>query len=278
MPRPEKVQAVAEIKERIEGAQAVFLAEYAGLSVKDQQTLRRELRANDAEFKVVKMTLARLAAAELKIDSLDELLLGPTGLAFADGDPVNAAKVLKEFAKGHDVLVIKGGLLGTDFLSPESISKLADIEPRGVLLAKLAGAMQAPMANLAGLMAALPRNTANAILQLLEKKQEAEPVAEPEEAPVEEASAEEVPVEDAPAPAPESDDAVEADSSDEATEPSDEVADDASDDGEKPQDDGDDDADETEDDSEAKVEASDDDSDETEDQADEASEDDAEEE
>ena len=276
MPRPEKVQAVAEIKERIEGAQAVFLAEYAGLSVKDQQTLRRELRANDAEFKVVKMTLARLAAAELKIDSLDELLWGPTGLAFADGDPVNAAKALKDFAKGHDVLVIKGGLLGTDFLSPESISKLADIEPRGVLLAKLAGAMQAPMANLAGLMAALPRNTANAILQLLEKKQEAEPVAEPEEAPAEEASAEEVPVEDAPAS--ESDDAVEADSSDEAAAASVEDADDASEDGDEPQGDAEDDADETKDDSEAKVEASDDDSDETEDQADEASEDDAEEE
>jgi len=277
MPRPEKVQAVAEIKERIEGAQAVFLAEYAGLSVKDQQTLRRELRANGAEFKVVKMTLARLAAAELKIDSLDELLLGPTGLAFADADPVNAAKVLKDFAKIHDVLVIKGGLLGADFLSPESISKLAEIEPREVLLAKLAGAMQAPMANLAGLMAALPRNTANAILQLLEKKQEAAPAAEPEEAPEEESSADEAPADEAPIA--EVDDSAEADASDEAPEASDDGVDDESDDGEKPDEDAsDDDAEETEDDSETKVEASDDDSDETEDQADEASEDDAEEE
>jgi large subunit ribosomal protein L10 len=277
MPRPEKVQAVAEIKERIEGSQAVFLAEYAGLSVKDQQILRRELRANGAEFKVVKMTLARLAAAELKIDSLDELLLGPTGLAFADGDPVNAAKALKDFAKTHDVLVIKGGLLGTDFLSPESISKLAEIEPREVLLAKLAGAMQAPMANLAGLMAALPRNTANAILQLLEKKQEAAPVAEPEEAPVEEAAAEEVPAEDAPVA--ETDESVEADSSDDAPEASEDGAAETSEDGDEPQEEAnDEDAEETEDDSEAKVEASDDDSDETEDQADEASEDDAEEE
>ena len=109
MPRPEKVQAVAEIKERIEGAQAVFLAEYAGLSVKEQQDLRRELRANGAEFKVVKMTLARRAADDLEIDTLDELLLGPTGLAFADGDPVGAAKVLKDFSKDHEVFVIKGG-------------------------------------------------------------------------------------------------------------------------------------------------------------------------
>ena len=172
MPRPEKVQAVADIKERIEGAQAVFLAEYAGLSVKDQQALRRELRANDAEFKVVKMTLARRAAGDLEIDSLDDLLLGPTGLAFADGDPVGAAKVLKDFAKSHDVFVIKGGLLGVDFLSPEKIAELADIEPREVLLAKIAGAMKAPMANLAGLLAALPRNPASVLQQLLEKKEQ----------------------------------------------------------------------------------------------------------
>lgn len=175
MPRPEKVQAVADIKERMEGAQAVFLAEYAGLSVKEQQTLRRELRANDAEFKVVKMTLARLAAADLDIDDLDELLLGPTGLTFADGDPVGAAKVLRDFAKDHEVLVIKGGLLGREFLTPERIAQLADIEPREVLLARIAGAFEAPMAKMAGLLAALPRNAATAMQQLLEKKQEESP-------------------------------------------------------------------------------------------------------
>jgi large subunit ribosomal protein L10 len=171
MPRPEKVQAVADIKKRIEGAQAVFLAEYAGLSVKDQQALRRSLRENGAEFKVVKMSMARLAAAELNIDTLDELLLGPTGLAFADGDPAGAAKVLKDFAKDHDTFVVKGGLLGHEFLPLEKIAELAELETREVLLAKLAGVMQAPMANLAGLLAALPRNTANALSQLLEKKE-----------------------------------------------------------------------------------------------------------
>jgi large subunit ribosomal protein L10 len=172
MPRPEKVQAVADIKERIEGAQAVFLAEYAGLSVQEQQTLRRELRANGAEFKVVKMTLARLAAADLDIEDLDELLLGPTGLTFADGDPVGAAKVLRDFAKGHEVLVIKGGLLGRGFLTPERVAELADIEPREVLLARIAGAFEAPMAKMAGLLAALPRNAVTVMQQLLEKKQE----------------------------------------------------------------------------------------------------------
>ncbi len=178
MPRPEKVQAVADIKERIEGARAVFLAEYAGLSVKEQQALRRSLRENGAEFKVVKMSMARLAVAELDIDTLDELLLGPTGLAFADGDPAGAAKALKDFAKSHDTFAVKGGLLGLEFLPPEKIAELAELEPRDVLLAKLAGVMQAPMANLAGLLAALPRNTASVLKQLLEIK-EAEDPSEP---------------------------------------------------------------------------------------------------
>ncbi len=175
MPRPEKVQAVADIKERMDGAQAVFLAEYAGLSVQEQQALRRDLRANGAEFKVVKMTLARLAASGLDIEDLDALLLGPTGLAFADGDPVSAARVLRDFAKGHEVFVIKGGLLGREFLTPERIAQLADIEPREVLLARIAGAFEAPMAKMAGLLAALPRNAATVMQQLLEKKQEESP-------------------------------------------------------------------------------------------------------
>jgi large subunit ribosomal protein L10 len=169
MPRPEKVQAVADIKERLDGAQAVFLAEYAGLSVKDQQKLRRELKANGAEMKVVKMTLARLAAEDL-VDELTELLLGPTSLTFADGDPAAAAKALSDFAKDHDVLIIKGGVLGSEFLTPERISALADLPSREVLLAQVAGAFASPMSQMAGLLAALPRNAATAFQQLLEKR------------------------------------------------------------------------------------------------------------
>ena len=171
MPRPEKVQAVADIKERLDGAQAVFLTEYAGLSVKDQQDLRRELKANEAEMKVVKMTLARLAADDLS-DELTELLFGPTSLTFADGDPAAAAKALKTFAKDHSVLVIKGGMLGSEFLSPERISALADLPARDVLLASMAGTFAAPMSQMAGLLAALPRNAATAFQQLLEKKEQ----------------------------------------------------------------------------------------------------------
>ena len=173
MPRPEKVQAVADIKERIQNARAVFLAEYAGLSVKQQQRLRRELKANGAEFKVVKMTLARRAAAELDIDSLDEHLLGPTGIAIADDDAVAAAKVIKDFAVANDVFRIKGGLLGLEFLSPERISELAEIEPRDVLLAKVAGLFAAPMSNIAGLLQAVQRDVVGLVQALSEKREEA---------------------------------------------------------------------------------------------------------
>lgn len=250
MPRPEKVQAVADIKERMDGAQAVFLAEYAGLSVQEQQALRRDLRANGAEFKVVKMTLARLAASGLDIEDLDALLLGPTGLAFADGDPVSAARVLRDFAKGHEVFVIKGGLLGREFLTPERIAQLADIEPREVLLARIAGAFEAPMAKMAGLLAALPRNAATVMQQLLEKKQEESPElpatsdqpeadASPDEEPADEAAPvvaeetveEETPADEAPeaeaAPeveeAPEADEAPVAEPEAQATESNDEA-------------------------------------------------------
>lgn len=180
MARPEKVQAVTDIKEQIEGSDAVFVAEYAGLSVKQQQALRRGLKDSDAEFKVVKMTLARRAADELELSELDEFLTGPTGLTFAN-DAVGAAKVLDAFARDNAGLVIKGGLLGRDILSAERVGQLAKIEPLEVLLAKIAGAMKAPMAKVAGVLAALPRNAASVFSQLLDKKEAAGPaeVAEP---------------------------------------------------------------------------------------------------
>ena len=169
MPRPEKVQAVADIKERLQEARAVFMAEYAGLTVKEQQGLRRALRAADSEFKIYKMTLARLAASELGRDDMLELLVGPTGMAFATGDAAATAKVLRDFSKDHARLIIKGATLGAELLAPERVGILADLEPREVLLAKIAGALQAPMAAMAGLMAALPRNLASMIKQLADK-------------------------------------------------------------------------------------------------------------
>ena len=100
MPRPEKVQAVADIKDKFESAQAVFLAEYAGLSVKEQQEMRRALRATDSQFKVVKMTLAKLAAEELGHSDLAEMLSGPTGLTFANNDAAATAKAAAGLRQG----------------------------------------------------------------------------------------------------------------------------------------------------------------------------------
>lgn len=193
MARPEKVEAVAEIKERIAGAEAVFVAEYAGLSVGEQQKLRRGLKAAEGEFKVVKMTLARRAVSELGHDDLLELLVGPTGLAFASGDAAAAAKALRDFSRDHQRFVIKGGLLGAEVLPPERVTELADIEPREVLLAKIAGAFQAPMAAMASLLAAMPRAMATMIQQLIDRGPEApeeQPAAaEPAEAPAVQAEA-----------------------------------------------------------------------------------------
>ena len=154
MPRPEKVQAVADIKERLENAQAVFLAEYAGLSVNEQQEMRRALRATEGQFKVVKMTLARLAAEELGHTDLVELLSGPTGLTFADHDAAATAKALRDFAKDHASLTIKGALLSGEVIPPEKVSELADLPSREVLLSQIAGAFEAPMVKLAGLLGA----------------------------------------------------------------------------------------------------------------------------
>lgn len=174
MPRPEKVQAVADIKESMENARAVFFTEYRGLTVKAVQQLRTDLRNSGAEYKVVKMTLAKLAAADAGFEGIDEYLVGPTALAFANSDAVATAKALKEFGKANDVFVLKAGLLAGDILAPEEISELAEIEPRDVLLAKIAGAGRAPMYAAAGMFASFTRNAATMFGQLLDKKESGE--------------------------------------------------------------------------------------------------------
>jgi large subunit ribosomal protein L10 len=178
MPRPEKVQAVADIKESMENAQAVFFTEYRGLTVKAVQDLRNDLRNSGAEYKVVKMTLAKLAAAEAGFEGIDEYLVGPTALAFANSDAVATAKALKDFGKAHEVFVLKAGLLAGDILAPEEVSKLAEIEPREVLLAKIAGAGRAPMYAAAGMFASFTRNAATMFGQLLDKKESGESIVE----------------------------------------------------------------------------------------------------
>ncbi len=174
MPRPEKVQAVEEIRERLENSEATFLTEYRGLSVGEQQELRRGLREAGADYKVVKMSLARRAAEELGLDEFSESMVGPTALAFAGSDPIPVAKALKEFAKAHENLVLKVGLMSGKLLAPEQVSKLAEIEPREVLLAKIAGAAKAPLSKMAGALSSFLRDSASMFSQLLEKKESGE--------------------------------------------------------------------------------------------------------
>ncbi|MDH3606788.1 MAG: 50S ribosomal protein L10 [Acidimicrobiia bacterium] len=181
MARPEKVAVVDDIKQKLESSRGVFVTEYRGMTVGQQQQLRRQLRAANAEYRIMKMSLARRAAEAAGFPDLLEWLEGPTAIAFTEGDPVPAAKSLKDFSDDNEFLVLKGGLLAGETLMPDDVKRLASIEPREVLLAKLAGAMAAPMAKLAGLMTAILRQPASAMQQLLEKK-EAEPSAAPEPA------------------------------------------------------------------------------------------------
>lgn len=170
MPTPEKVQAVADIKARLEKAHAVFFTEFRGLSVKQMAALRRSLRRTGAEYRVVKMTLTKRAIDELGYESIDDQLTGPTALTFADVDAVATAKALRDFTKESDRLVLKGALLGRVVLAPEQVTKLADLESREILLSRIAGAIQAPLVQAAGLFSSFTRNAASMFAQLLEKK------------------------------------------------------------------------------------------------------------
>ncbi len=144
MARAEKAAAVADIVESFNESAGAVLTEYRGLTVKQLQELRRSL-GQDANYAVVKNTLAKLAAAEVGMSGVDDLLTGPTAIAFINGDVVEAAKGLRDFAKANPTLVIKGGYLDGAVLDAKEVAKLADLESREVLLGKLAGAMLASL-------------------------------------------------------------------------------------------------------------------------------------
>jgi len=191
MARPEKVATVEEIKEKLEGARAAVLTEYRGLTVSQLADLRASLRAADAEYKVYKNTLARRAAEEAGMADLVSLLQGPTAITFVKGDAVAVAKALRDYSKTNAHLIVKGGLLGTRVIQPNDVVALADIEPREVLLAKIAGGFQAPLVKAAGLFQAFTRNMAYGVKALIDKRVaegEAPPPAEAE-APADEAEA-----------------------------------------------------------------------------------------
>jgi large subunit ribosomal protein L10 len=191
--RADKVAAVAELTERFQSSPGAVLTEYRGLSVSQLGDLRKSLSGN-ATYSVVKNTLTKIAAAEAGITpELTNLLSGPSAIAFVQGDVVEAAKGLRDFARANPLLVIKGGILDGKPLTPDEIVKLADLESREVLLAKLAGAMKASLANAAGMFAALPVQMAQ-LLGALEEKRAAEGPATP----VADAAVAEAPVADAP--------------------------------------------------------------------------------
>jgi large subunit ribosomal protein L10 len=153
MAKAERQAAVEEITEHFRGSSAALLTEYRGLTVKQLKELRRSLGA-DTQYAVVKNTLTKRAAVEAGIEGLDDLLAGPSAIAFIKGDPVEAAKGLRDFAKTNPLLVIKGGVMDGRPLSAAEVTKLADLESREVLLAKAAGAMKATLANAAALFQA----------------------------------------------------------------------------------------------------------------------------
>jgi large subunit ribosomal protein L10 len=168
-PRPEKVAVVDEVRAKLTAADAALLTEYRGLNVSATSTLRRSLTEAGGEYKIYKNTLVRFAARDLGLE-LDEMLTGPTAIAFVAGDPVNVAKALRDFSKGNPALVVKGGLLGDKVLDADDVRALAEVEPREVLLARLAGAMAAPMQQFAGLLQAVPRSFAYGLKALIEEK------------------------------------------------------------------------------------------------------------
>src|SRR5207342_52601 len=200
-PRPEKIAVVDEVREKLAGADAALLTEYRGLTVKQLAELRRQLRPAGAEYKIYKNTLVRFAAREVVDDQLDPLLTGPTAITFVRGDAAAVAKLLRDYARGHQALVVKGGLLGDKVVSAKDVEALADLPPRDVLLAQLAGAFQAPMVKLAGLLQALPRNFAYGLAALIDLRGGPEAPAEPAtEAPADDTAAPAAP-EDTAAPA-----------------------------------------------------------------------------
>ena len=193
MPRTEKLERVAELKQRIEGSNALLLAEYRGLTVSEITALRRSLREADASLAVVKNTLMQRAAAEAGLE-LSELLTGPSAVAFVGGDAVTAAKQIKAATKQYPTLVLKGGFMDGQVLSAEDANRLADLESREVMLSKIAGLFKGEMSRAASTFQAAQSR----FLSLLEAYKE----KVPGDAPAAESPADESPAGESPDEAP----------------------------------------------------------------------------
>ena len=221
MPNAEKTSAVAEITEHFTSSSAAVITEYRGLTVKQVSDLRRAL-GRDTTYAVVKNTLTKLAAADAGVAIDESLLTGPTAIAFVKGDPVEAAKGLRDFAKTNPLLIVKGGVLDGKALSAAEVNKIADLESREVLLSKLAGAFkalptraaslfQAPLSQMARLLKALEETKPAGHAPAVEAPAAEAPVAEVVET-------DDAPAAEADAPAAEPTAEADAPAADEATE------------------------------------------------------------
>jgi large subunit ribosomal protein L10 len=206
MAKADKATAVADIAERFRDSTATLITEYRGLTVANLAELRRSL-AGSATYAVAKNTLIKRAASDAGIEGLDELFAGPTAIAFVTGEPVDAAKAIKTFAKENKALVIKGGYMDGHPLTVAEVERIADLESREVLLAKLAGAMKGNLAKAAGLFSA-PASQVARLAAALQEKKAAEAPATP--APAAEAPVAETPAEEPAAEAPTEEPAAEA--------------------------------------------------------------------
>jgi large subunit ribosomal protein L10 len=169
-PRADKVAVVNEVRDRLDASDAAVLTEYRGLTVAELAQLRSELAAAGGDYKIYKNTLVRLAVAEGPRAPITDMLSGPTAIAFVQGDVSAVAKALRDFARANPSLIVKGGMVGTGLLSASDISVLADLPSRDALLAQFAGALGAPLQQLAGLIQALPRNLAYGLAALIDQR------------------------------------------------------------------------------------------------------------
>ncbi|GJF07968.1 50S ribosomal protein L10 [Mycolicibacterium cyprinidarum] len=176
MAKAEKATAVADIAEQFKGATATLVTEYRGLTVANLAELRRSL-GESATYTVAKNTLVKRAAAAAGVEGLDDLFTGPTAIAFVKGEAVDAAKAIKTFSKNNKALVIKGGYMDGRALSVAEVERIADLESREVLLAKLAGAMKANQSKAAALFIAPASQVARLAAALLEKNTGSEDAA-----------------------------------------------------------------------------------------------------
>jgi large subunit ribosomal protein L10 len=168
--RPDKAATVKEVKSRVKSTTTAVVTEYRGMTVAQISTLRRQLRTLDADFKVYKNTLVLRAIKGSDVESLGELLQGPTAISFVDGDISAVAKALRDFARETPNLIVKGGVVDGKALTMRDLVALADLPSRDVLLAQFAGLLASPMRTMAGLLKAVPQNFAFGLAALLESK------------------------------------------------------------------------------------------------------------